>query len=376
MANYSLAYNLTNLTNGDVSLTFTPSSGYELPNSITVSNGTLVSWSKSTGIAVISGYSSNTSVSVACSLSAYSVTYNVSHGSLYDVDTLEEPPATIVAGDVVRLGFDCDEGYFLAANSISVTNASYNVIVLGETDGGGAGILQLELYNATGNVTIAVNYRQKSGTINYSVTSNVSGATYDGPSTIYVDEITLYSLELDDSLYEVGVNTVTNATSNDEYFDESQTYYYMLSAPTGNVTINAECGYPVDLSVGTDADSGDAVSYSLVRSGSTIASDTITEDETETLYVQSGDELEVQAIEGTGTFIEWQVDGGSAAADDATSASATISGFDEACSVSAYFESEEEPEEEEEWDCEVDGHEYEDGYCIHCGEPEEEEPEE
>lgn len=62
---YSLTHNLTNLTKGNITIQITPDTGYYLPSSITVTNGTLVSYNSTTGIAVISG--DNAVVTVECS---------------------------------------------------------------------------------------------------------------------------------------------------------------------------------------------------------------------------------------------------------------------------------------------------------------------
>lgn len=75
---YTITHNLTNVSKGNITLQLTPDTGYELPDTITVTNGTLVSYDKTTGIAVISG-DDNTSVSVECVASApsgYDVTFS------------------------------------------------------------------------------------------------------------------------------------------------------------------------------------------------------------------------------------------------------------------------------------------------------------
>lgn len=63
---YALSALLTNLSS-DVELKFEALDGFELPENITVTGGTLVSWDSETGVAVISGYSSETEVTVICS---------------------------------------------------------------------------------------------------------------------------------------------------------------------------------------------------------------------------------------------------------------------------------------------------------------------
>ena len=77
---YTLTHTLTNVTKGNITLQLTPDTGYELPDTITVTNGTLVSYDKTTGIAVISG-DDNTSVSVECvaTPSGYNLTINYNH---------------------------------------------------------------------------------------------------------------------------------------------------------------------------------------------------------------------------------------------------------------------------------------------------------
>lgn len=86
---YLLTYSLTNLTNDNVSLTITADEGYNLPSTITITDGTLVSWDSTTGVAVISGYGANTTVSVECTaavstieftISTYSATYQAESG--------------------------------------------------------------------------------------------------------------------------------------------------------------------------------------------------------------------------------------------------------------------------------------------------------
>ena len=66
---YTITHSLTNVNKGNITLQLTPDTGYELPDTITVTNGTLVSYDKTTGVAVVSG-DDNTSVSVECVESA------------------------------------------------------------------------------------------------------------------------------------------------------------------------------------------------------------------------------------------------------------------------------------------------------------------
>ena len=61
---YEITHSLTNLIHGNVSFTVTPDTGYSLPSSVSVSNGTLVSYDSSTGVIVVSG--DGAEISVTC----------------------------------------------------------------------------------------------------------------------------------------------------------------------------------------------------------------------------------------------------------------------------------------------------------------------
>lgn len=62
---YTLTHSLTNLTKGNITIQITPDTNYTYPTTLSVTNGTLVSYDNSTGIAVISG-DDTTSVSGEC----------------------------------------------------------------------------------------------------------------------------------------------------------------------------------------------------------------------------------------------------------------------------------------------------------------------
>ena len=64
MANYTLTHSLTNLSHGNVSFTVVPDTGYALPSTVSVSNGTLVSYDSTTGVIVVSG--DNAEITVDC----------------------------------------------------------------------------------------------------------------------------------------------------------------------------------------------------------------------------------------------------------------------------------------------------------------------
>lgn len=77
---YNLTHSLTNLTKGNITLQITPDTGYTYPSTLTVTNGTLVSYDNTTGVAVISG-DDTTVVSGECVAqpSGYDVTITFSN---------------------------------------------------------------------------------------------------------------------------------------------------------------------------------------------------------------------------------------------------------------------------------------------------------
>lgn len=64
MATYNITNLVPNVTSGNKSITIEANDGYNLPSSVSVSGGTLVSYNSSTGVAVISG--DNAVVSATC----------------------------------------------------------------------------------------------------------------------------------------------------------------------------------------------------------------------------------------------------------------------------------------------------------------------
>lgn len=76
--NYTISNNLTNLTNGNITLTLVATNDYQLPKSIqdiTVTNGQKISYNNITGVLVIAG-DNTTTVSVACESNAYEYIFN------------------------------------------------------------------------------------------------------------------------------------------------------------------------------------------------------------------------------------------------------------------------------------------------------------
>ena len=96
---YEITHSLTDLTHGNVSFTVTPDTGYSLPSSVTVTNGTLVSYDSSTGIIVVSGDSAE--ISVTCEQA--SVGYNVILSGAYGTGS-----------DIVYVQIDDDTTWYMA----------------------------------------------------------------------------------------------------------------------------------------------------------------------------------------------------------------------------------------------------------------------
>ncbi len=71
---YTLTQSLTNLSPGDVTFLITPDAGCSLPSSVTVTNGTLVSYDSTTGLVVVNGENAEISVECTAPSSGYTVT--------------------------------------------------------------------------------------------------------------------------------------------------------------------------------------------------------------------------------------------------------------------------------------------------------------
>ena len=66
---YEITHSLTNISHGNISIQITPDTGYTYPSGITVTNGTLVSYDSTTGVAIING-DDNTVVRAECAKTA------------------------------------------------------------------------------------------------------------------------------------------------------------------------------------------------------------------------------------------------------------------------------------------------------------------
>ena len=84
---YEISQTLSGLSHGNMTIQITPSSGYTYPSSLTVTNGTLVSYNSSTGVAVISG-DDTTTVSGECSSAPTPalISFTIGGGDVYEAE--------------------------------------------------------------------------------------------------------------------------------------------------------------------------------------------------------------------------------------------------------------------------------------------------
>lgn len=136
--------NPTTITKGQTRvLRFNTVTGYNYPNSVTVTGAASSSWEKSTGTLTLVGGTGNISVNIAGSPQAYSITTN-----LTNVTANASNPKVIYRDSSVELKFTANDGYELPASIPTVTNVgsqSWN-----KTTG------KLNLYNPTGSVTVTI----------------------------------------------------------------------------------------------------------------------------------------------------------------------------------------------------------------------------
>lgn len=95
-----------------------------MPQSITVTSGTLVSYDSTTGIAVLSG--SNPIVSIVCAVASYSIT-----ATLTGATASQSNPSTINQGSIATLSYTANQGYVLPStitiNGVTGTSGSTGV---------------------------------------------------------------------------------------------------------------------------------------------------------------------------------------------------------------------------------------------------------
>ena len=125
---YTLTHNLTNVSKGNTKFTITPDAGYELPSSVSVSNGTLVSYDSTTGEVVVSG--DNAVISAECVASApsgYSVTFSTITVSVKDASS---------------------GGFYVLVNDSDFTTGGFHYDYVLEAEDYGTGVW----YDSNGNI--------------------------------------------------------------------------------------------------------------------------------------------------------------------------------------------------------------------------------
>ena len=146
-------------------LRFNPTTGYNYPDSVTVTGAVSSSWEKSTGTLTLKGGTGNISVNISGSPQAYKITTN-----LTNVKAVGGNPTVIYRDSSATLKFTASDGYELPVNipkAMNVGSQTWDRITG-----------TLKLFNPTADVTVTL-----SGVIDYvekytSVTLTLSQAKY------------------------------------------------------------------------------------------------------------------------------------------------------------------------------------------------------
>ena len=224
-ASYSITTNLTNVTANasnpttvstvaSSTLTFTASTGYNLPDNVTVT-GAEFTWTKSSGTLVLSNPTGNVSVTVAGVVISRTIT-----ATLTNVTAASGNATTIATGETKVLTYTANSGYNLP-DTVSVTGATG---VWNKANG------TLTLSNPTGNVTFTIAGVAKSYTITPTLT-NVTAASGNA-TTIATGETKVLTYTAASGYTLPDTVTVTGATGVWDKANGTLT----LSNPTGNVT--------------------------------------------------------------------------------------------------------------------------------------------
>lgn len=222
---YNITTNLTNVTANasnpttvstvaSSTLTFTASTGYNLPDNVTVT-GAEFTWTKSSGTLVLSNPTGAVSVTIAGVAISRTIT-----ATLTNVTAASGNATTIATGETKVLTYTANSGYNLP-DTVSVTGATG---VWNKANG------TLTLSNPTGNVTFTIAGVAKSYTITPTLT-NVTGASGNATS-IAVGETKTLTFTAADGYALPDTVTVTGATGT--WTKSSGTL--VISNPTANVT--------------------------------------------------------------------------------------------------------------------------------------------
>ena len=165
---YSLSNSLSNASAEDITFIIQPDEGYALPDTVTVTNGTLVSYDKTTGEVVVSGASAEISVECeAVAPSGYTVSISTTGDSvgtafdvydgiypsgtrLGDLDGSDVTPIdfTITSGNISFVSTGSDESIVSYSSTGGISNFVVypNVQCDLKADVSGNGTITLQLY--------------------------------------------------------------------------------------------------------------------------------------------------------------------------------------------------------------------------------------
>lgn len=245
---YSITKNVTNgsasgassITNtGTTSVTITPSIGYKLPSTITVT-GASYTYNNNTGVISLSNATGNVTIAATCiALANYTVTKNVTGGSVTGVDSIYENGSAVIT-------ITPNANYYMP-DSITVSGASYTYSKVNQT---------VTISNPTANVIITVTCEHRAPEV-YSIINSITGGTASGDNTITEGSTASVTIAPNASWLLPNTVTVVGAT----YSYDSTTGVISLSNPTGNVAITAACveiiTYNISTSVTYGSYSGD-----------------------------------------------------------------------------------------------------------------------
>lgn len=228
--------------NGTATVTISPSTGYELPSSVTV-NGATSSYNSTTGVISLSNPTGNVTISAVCeeiSIVTYTITTSVTHGTRSGATSIQQ-------GGTATVTISPSTSYELP-ETVSVTGATaeYN-----RTTG------TITLSNPTGNVTITATCTVTTSNVvgqavvgsavvtgpayfTYTITTTVTHGVYSGSTSIQQSGTATVTITPSEGYLLPDSVSVSGATVN----YNNTTGQITLSDPTGNVTVTAVCYAP------------------------------------------------------------------------------------------------------------------------------------
>ena len=209
-----------------VALTIAADSGYNLPDTITVT-GASQTWNKETGTLTLSNPTGDVTVSVTCDQIVYPLMVS-------GINCTPNPkPTQIAVRGTLAITYTAAAGYDLPETSgVGVTGCSFD---WNQSTG------VLTLYNPTRAVSAGVVAVAKS----YAITATVTNGTATGANVIHTGETVALTIAADSGYNLPDTITVTGASQT----WNKETGTLTLSNPTGAVTVSAVCvaaGYTLE----------------------------------------------------------------------------------------------------------------------------------